>query len=220
MRMQRAMSSTDVWLRRKSAQREAKRRAASWGGRRRFRARLGGCGEPRELRSLVAISVWVSLSQDLSCERRPATATVPQPRHHKKAIARFISDERDERGTGHLPGRRHISSLISAPVAVRALPEAGRLPSARPKGGPRCRRTVTRSSHCRDASASSAARRHGVSAASPASAGGAGERPVPRNGGRSLASLTARAARAAAPHAPRHREGRRRVRLPRASRAL
>jgi hypothetical protein len=40
------------------------------------------------------------LSQFLNCERRPATATVPQPRHHIATIAKVISGNETNEGPG------------------------------------------------------------------------------------------------------------------------
>lgn len=42
----------------------------------------------------------LGLSQLFDCERKPATATVPQPRHHIATIANVISDNETNEGRG------------------------------------------------------------------------------------------------------------------------
>jgi hypothetical protein len=62
------------------------------------------------------------LSQFLNWERRPATATVPQPRHHIATIAKFISANETNEGPGVflLAGRL----VRAARVAQRSRPAA------------------------------------------------------------------------------------------------
>jgi hypothetical protein len=69
----------------------------------------------------------VGLSQFLNCERRPATATVPQPRHHIATIAKVISDNETNEGPGFFLLRDEPGANRYPPMTP-ASPDRSRLP--------------------------------------------------------------------------------------------
>jgi hypothetical protein len=76
------------------------------------------------------------LSQFLNCERRPDTATVPQPRNHVATIAKVISATRRTRGgvSSSLVGRleQHVETAQIAEGEPRRAAWRLRLPLPRP----------------------------------------------------------------------------------------
>jgi hypothetical protein len=69
----------------------------------------------------------VGLSQFLNCERRPATATVPQPRHHIATIAKVISGNETNEGPGFFLLRDEPGANRYPPMTP-ASPDRSRLP--------------------------------------------------------------------------------------------